>query len=297
MKKRVIALGFFDGVHLGHGALLNTAFMRAQATSASPCALLFDRHPSHILGKNPVSLLNTAEERALLMQRLYNISDVITLNFDEKMAAMPWDEFVRDILFKEFAASHVVCGFDFRFGYRGEGDTEKLTALCKTLGIGCDVVERVTYDGETVSSSVIRTLISSGDILRANQFLGHAHFICAPVEHGAELGRKIGIPTINQHFHEYSCIPKFGVYLTRLRHGGRTYKGVTNIGTRPTVTDEKIVKAETFILDFDGDLYEEKIQLELIDFIRPEMRFSDIDALTKQIKSDIENAKKLRIPD
>lgn len=290
MKQRAIALGFFDGVHLGHGALLRAACRRAEETGSVSAALLFDRHPSHVLPGVPVKLLNTAEERSLLMRHLYHIDEVVTFPFDETIASMPWDEFVRCILVKELHACHVVAGFDFRFGYCGEGTTEKLRRLCASLGIGCDIIDRVTLDDQTVSSSMIRDLITVGDVRRAAHFLGHYHFFYAQVEHGAALGRRIGIPTINQHFDPQICLPRFGVYVTRVHIADNVYRGVTNIGTRPTVTDAQIAKAETYILDFTGNLYDQHIGLELIDFIRPEEHFSDLDSLRAAIARDISYA-------
>ena len=287
MKRRVIALGFFDGVHLGHGALLRAACQRAREMGAVSAALLFDQHPSHVLGTAPVSLLNTAQERALLMQHLYRIDEIVRFPFDQVVASMPWEQFVRTVLIEQLGACHVVAGFDFRFGFHGEGSAEKLCRLCATLGIGCDIIARVTLDGQTVSSSLIRKLVAVGDVRRAAHFLGHYHFFCAPVEHGAALGRRIGIPTINQHFEPQICLPRFGVYVTRVHIAGKTYRGVTNIGTRPTVTEQKIVKAETYILDFDGNLYDRSVGVELIDLIRPEEHFPDIDSLRAAISKDI----------
>ena len=292
MKQQVIALGFFDGVHLGHAALLRASRMRAREMGAVSAALLFDRHPTHILGSHPVPLLNTTEERTLLMQHLYNIEHIITFPFDKSTAAIPWEEFIREILIKKFHACHLVAGYDFRFGYHGEGNTEKLKWLCHSLGIGCDIIDRVTLDGQTISSSLIRNFISIGDVQRAAHFLGHYHFFYAPVVHGSALGRRIGIPTINQQFNPTICIPLFGVYITRVHIADKVYRGVTNIGTRPTVTTQKTIKSETYILDFEGDLYDKRVGIELIDLIRPEKQFANLDDLQAAIAKDISFARK-----
>ena len=291
MQKRVIALGFFDGVHLGHGALLSRTVNIARKANVSSAALLFDRHPSHIVSNNPVPLINTAEERALLMKGLYNIDTPLPLKFDTACATLPWDEFVKKVLINDFGACHVVAGFDFRFGYRGEGCGDKLYSLCKELGVGCDIIERVELDGQTISSSLIRDLIAQGDVSRAAKFLGHNHFIYSPVKHGAALGRTIGIPTINQHFESNICTPKFGVYATRVHIGTSVFRGVTNIGTRPTVSDKMLPRAETFILDYSGDLYSQCIGIEFLDMLRPERKFDSIDDLRQAIDTDIQRAR------
>ena len=287
MKQRVIALGFFDGVHLGHAALLRAAKQRAAECKATAAALLFDRHPAEVLGGAPVPLLNTTEERALLMQRLYHIDEVIPFHFSAETAAMPWDQFVRTVLVEQLHARAVVAGFDFRFGHHAAGTVEKLSRLCAALGLGCDIIPCVTLDGVPISSSVIRDMISAGDVRRAAHFLGHFPFFYLPVEHGAALGRKLGTPTINQHLNRARCLPRFGVYVTRVRAGGAPYRGVTNIGTRPTVSNEQVVRAETYILDFSGDLYGQSVELELLHLIRPEQRFPNLDALHAAIAQDI----------
>ncbi len=290
MQKKIVALGFFDGVHSGHGALLSRAKKLAVLKNSISAALLFDRHPSSVVGKNPVPLLNTMEERALLMTHLYGIDEMLPLEFNELCASLPWERFAKEILIDKFDATHLVAGYDFRFGHRGEGNGDKLKALCNSLNIGCDIVERVEINGKTVSSSLIRELITAGDVKTAAEFLGHNHFIYSPVLHGAALGRSIGIPTINQHFEKDICVPRFGVYVTNVHIGGKIFRGVTNVGIRPSVENDNIPRAETHIIDFHDDLYGEKIGVEFIDMLRDEKRFDSLNELKNAIKSDIEKA-------
>lgn len=287
MKDRVIALGFFDGVHLGHGALLQTVRLRAKETGLTPSAILFKTHPTQVVGKSAVPLINTVEERMMLMKKLYHIEDILELEFDTALSKMPWDIFVREVLSHKYRARHVVAGYDYRFGYKGEGNATKLSRLCGDLGIGCDIIDRIMLDNKTISSTMIRDLIARGEIEEAAHFLGHYHMICGTVQSGAQLGRTIGIPTMNQHFEEGVQVPHFGVYITRIHIGDTTYHGITNVGVRPTVSNEKIVKAETYILDYSGDLYNKMVCTEFIKYLREERRFESVEQLKKQISQDI----------
>ena len=186
-KRRVIALGFFDGVHIGHGALLKKTYERARELDAVPSAMSFDTHPDTLVFGTPAELLNTMDERKHLMQSLYGIEDVIFCHFDRDMMNMPWEAFVEDYLVKELHACHLVCGHDYRFGARGIGDAQKLTEKCRALGLGCDVIGEVKLDGITVSSTHLRTLLKAGEMETAVRFLGHGHILSGIVQHGDEL--------------------------------------------------------------------------------------------------------------
>ena len=205
--KRVIALGFFDGVHLGHAALLRRVTEVARELDAVPAALTFHPHPDSVVRGEEVKLITSPEGRADLMRRVYGIKDVIVVPFDEKTMQMPWEDFVTDCLLERNGAVHLVAGHDFRFGYRGQGTPERLQAKCAELGIGCDIVPKVEMDGITVSSSYIRTLIADGDVERANQFLGHPYTLVGEVGHGKKLGRVLGFPTVNLTFPEGALTP------------------------------------------------------------------------------------------
>ncbi len=173
-QRRVIALGFFDGVHLGHGALLRAVKETADRLGAVPCAFTFDKSPAAALTGKAVPLLTTVEERTALMERLYGIREVIIAPF-ETMRHMDWEDFVEMYLAEQLGVVHVVAGHDFRFGYRGQGDPERLKAKCRALGIGCQIVPKVELDGVTISSTYIRGLITQGELQRAEKFLGHPY--------------------------------------------------------------------------------------------------------------------------
>ena len=291
MNNRVIALGFFDGVHLGHAALLRRAVSVARANGFRACALTYDTHPSQVIGGRSVKLLNTTQERCNLMYRLCGIDEVIVRSFDHVLEHTPWDEFVREILVKDLRAAHLVVGYDFRFGFHGEGTPQKLQTLAAALGVGVEVVDRIELDGVTVSSTHIRSLIEAGEMETAARFLGHPHCTESTVHQGVQLGRTLGLPTINQHFAPDVLIPPRGVYCTRVEIRGAMYPGVTNVGVRPTVSQEGVVKAETHILDFSGDLYGETVRCDFYHKLRDERRFESVDVLRSQITCDIASAR------
>ena len=283
--KRVIALGFFDGVHIGHGALLSRCAQRAAELNAVPAAFTFDLHPSALIpGKEPVPLLTTPADRAGLMGRLYGIREVLIAHYDQAMMTTPWRQFITDYLLRDHGAVHLVVGHDFHFGYKGEGDPQKLQALCAELGVGCDVIPKVELEGITVSSTHIRSLLAQGDMDRAGKFLGHPHVLTDFVSHGKKLGSTLGFPTVNLHFTPGLLIPAYGVYACKaVFENGDSRLAVTNIGTRPTVQDGDSVTAEGFLLDFDGDLYGQKIRMEFYHYLRPEKKFDSLDALRSEV--------------
>ncbi len=295
MKKRVVALGFFDGVHIGHGAILLRCREIAEDRGLVPCAMTYSRHPSEILGGESAKLLSTPEERVELIRSLYGIEDVTVKEFTKEYAALSPREFVEKILACEMSAAHVVAGFDFRFGKYGEGDSKKLFTLCEEQGIGCDIIDEVKLGGAKVSSSRIRELIRHGDMEEAAILLGHNHCITGEVMHGDGRGRNLNFPTVNQEFSKDAEVPRFGVYVSRVTVRGKEYRAITNIGTRPTVSESATPRAETHILDFSGELYGETLKTELIRFIREERKFGSLRELSEQIEKDVEFARLVKV--
>lgn len=290
-SKRVIALGFFDGVHTGHGALMRRVTAQAGNLGAIPAAVTFDAHPEEIILGRSAPLLTTPAERADLMRRLYDIRDVIVARFDNELMHMDWREFVTDYLVKRHGAVHLVAGHDFHFGYKGEGNPERLRQLCAQLGIGCDIIPPVKQDGITVSSTYIRTLVAQGETERAMEFLGHPHTLTDQVRHGKKLGSRLGFPTMNLHIPPGCVVPAFGVYATRVWVDGEVFSAVTNVGVRPTVDDGGTVTVEGFLLDFNGSLYEKTVRIEFFRHIRPEQKFETLEALRAQVMQDAETVR------
>ena len=285
--KRVFALGFFDGVHLGHQALLRECVTMAKALDCASAAITFDRHPKSLFTQTPPALLSTARTRSDLLRR-YGIDHIYTFPVVDAVMSMPWRDFLQELL--EFGAAGFVCGHDFRFGNRGEGDAEKLQALCRELDLPCVIVPEQTVDGQRVSSTLIRGLIENGDMAGAIRYLGHPHIISGPVVHGKQIGRTLGIPTANLVLESDQAVPCFGVYACRCIVDGVSYPAVTNVGTRPTVSGVGVT-VEPWILDFSGDLYDRNITLEFYEFLRKETKFNGLSALQEQIRKDAERTR------
>lgn len=290
--KRAIALGFFDGVHLGHAELLNTTKKRAIQIGAMPSVLSFDVHPDNLVFGHEVPLINDCMGREDIIRRLFGIDDVIFIHFNRQVMCMPWQEFI-DSLIGELNVGWIVVGHDFCFGHRGEGTAEKLKAYCAEREIGCDIIPAVTLDGRVISSTHIRTLISTGNVSEANRFLGHPHTLSDTVRSGYHLGRKLGTPTINMFFPDGVLVPKHGVYAAKVcLEDGSSHISVTNVGVRPTVSDDERVSVESHLLDYSGNLYGKHARVEFYEFLRDERKFNDIEALSKQIHHDTESARR-----
>jgi len=289
-KKRVIALGFFDGIHIGHAALMKRVLEVGATENLIPSVITFDAHPRRIVENKDVPLINSPEDRAGLIRRVFGIEDIIFLHFDKTTVSMTWDNFI-DHLYNEFGARHLVAGNDFKFGSRGEGSSKMLAEKCDELGIGNDIIPDVKYDGIVSSSSYIRNLLTEGDIERANAFLGHPHVLTDVVRYGFKLGRTLGTPTINMRFAPGVLVPAFGVYATKVYlEDGLEQTGVTNIGTRPTVDSSEHITAETHILDFQRNLYGHQVRIEFYKRLRPEVKFNDVSELKEQIHRDCKAA-------
>lgn len=289
-KKRVIALGFFDGVHLGHQALLRTAVERAQEKNFSSAVFTFDRSPKEFVTGVKVPLLTTNEERRATIQSLFPVETVIIEPFDEQMMTMPWVDFVL-MLAQKYCAGWLVAGHDFRFGHKNAGTPALLCKKAAQLGMGCDIIPAVTLDGVTVSSTLIRQLLREGEMERAAQLLGHSYTITGKVLHGKGLGRTIGAPTLNVIPADGLLIPAYGVYATRVSVAGRQYDAVTNVGVRPTVDENGGVTVESHLLGVSEQLYGRECRVEFVKFLRREQKFADLVQLQEQIAQDIAAAR------
>lgn len=292
-EKCVVALGFFDGVHRGHAELIKTAKRRAAEIGAEAAVLSFDVSPTTVITGKPVPLIGSVATREDIIRRVYGVDNVIIYPFDRHTMEMDWREFI-DILAADYSAAHIVIGHDFHCGYMGAGGPDNIPAYCREIGIGCDVVPKFEIDGITVSSTYIRSLIAEGDIERANEFLGHPYIYAGTVEDGRKVGRKLGTPTVNLEGDDPALVlPANGVYATKvLLPDGRELPAVTNVGMRPTFDDGDRITVETYILDYDGDLYGQYLRVEFYKYLRPEMKFTDCAALSAGIAADILNTRK-----
>lgn len=291
MNKTIYALGFFDGVHIGHAALLSACRALAAEHGCTAGVVTFASHPDTLVLGNTPRLINTVRDREWLLREKFHMDTVVILPFDEQMRAMPWRDFL-EMLLKDEEAAGFVCGEDFRFGRMGQGNASLLAGFCTGRGLPWAVVPEQTIGGIRVSSTYIRRQIETGDMATAVRFLGHPHILSGRVIHGHQLGRSLGIPTANLRLPEGLAIPKFGVYACRALVDGKAYPAVTNIGTRPTVEGRDIT-VEPWILDYEGDLYDREILLELHKFLRPEQKFPSLEALKAEIHRNAEETRVL----
>lgn len=291
MEKRVVALGFFDGVHIGHAELLKRTAVRAAETGATASVMTFDIHPDTLVFGRPAPLINSPKDREQIIGKLFGIDDVIFLHFNEQLMKMPWEEFISSFV-SELNITGLVVGHDFTFGHNGEGNPARLREYCDKNGLTLDVIPPVYLNGILVSSTYIRALIEKGDMDSARSFLGHPHFVSDYVHSGYRLGTQMGMPTINMFFRPGVIVPAFGVYASKTEIDGVSYKSVTNIGVRPTVSDEKNVNIETHLLGYSGNLYGKEVKLEFYRHLRDEKRFASTQELFAQIRKDAEETEK-----
>lgn len=289
MKKKIFALGFFDGVHLGHQALLEACCRMAVHREAMACAITFACHPRALFTQSPPALINSTEDRTALL-RARNIAEILVFPVTAERMGQNWRDFLAELLTE--GAVGFVCGDDFRFGHRGEGDAGKLQAFCAENGLSCVIVPEQTKDGIRISSTHIRQLVEAGDMEAAAAFLGHPHILSGQVVPGRQLGRTIGVPTANILIPEDVVVPKLGVYACTCTLDGREYVAVTNIGSRPTVEGHQ-VRAESWLLDFAGDLYGRRITLRFHKFLRPEQKFASLEDLKAEIQRDANQTRQL----
>ena len=286
-RKFIFALGFFDGVHLGHQALLKACLELAAKLGVETAAITFENHPQSLFVHATPPLLTTLKDRCGLLMG-YGIEHVYAFPVSEKVMSTPWRDFLDELM--ECGAAGFVCGDDFRFGSRGEGDREKLKTYCAEQGLPCVIVPEQSLGDTRVSSTYIRRQIEEGDMATAVTFLGHPHVLTGEVVTGRQLGRTIGVPTANVLIPEGVVVPKRGVYAGKCLVEGKAYLAVTNIGARPTVNGHQ-VRSESWLLDFAGDLYGKTVTLEFHRFLRPERKFASLEELKARIQVDAEETR------
>lgn len=289
----VVALGCFDGVHLGHISVICRAVEIAKELGVPCIVFTFDEPPKNLFSAEPVPLITSATKKAELISSL-GVDTLVTVPFTKEIAALSPSEFAEQILIKNLNASHIVCGFNYTFGARAQGNTAFLADFCNSRGIGLSAMPRFEIGEECVSSSLIRERISCGDVETAAKLLGRAYSISANVISDKGLARKLGFPTANQVFDRKTLMPKNAVYATRALIGDKWLPAITNVGMRPTVNGG-VRCAETHVIGFSGDLYGKELEIEFVAFIRDEQKFESIEALSARVLADIETVKKMNI--
>lgn len=282
MMNKIFALGFFDGVHLGHQALLDACRRLAENKGCAAGVVTFASHPDTlVIGKTP-PLINTIEERQRILMG-HGMRNIMVLPFDEKLMNTPWQDFLEDLIQK--GAVGFVCGDDFRFGFRGEGTAQLLEEFCQKRGLTKYIVRTQALDGIRISSTHIRQYLEAGDMEQANRFLGHPHILSGKVISGRGLGHTLGFPTANIALPAGVVCPKHGAYACKAIVDGQVYLAVTNIGNRPTVGGHHVT-VEAWLLDFEGDLYGKTVVLEFYKFLRPEKKFDSLEELRAEIQKN-----------
>jgi len=285
----VIALGNFDGLHIGHRAVINSAVEMGKQLGAVPCILMFSEHSLKTLrGKAPSELVGGDIKQRLFEETTAQIR-TIDFNYIKGMSAQ---EFFETVLLKQFNAKGVCCGYNYHFGKNASGDTKKLKELCDAAGVKLGVAPPAEYMGEAVSSTRIRKALEAGEIEQVNDMLARTFSYKSVVIDGDKRGRILGTPTINQIIDKNMTIPKHGVYASQTTIDGKLYASVTNIGVRPTI-GTGVLGSETYIIDFSGDLYGQSIEVGLLKYLRGEQKFANLDALRDQIEKDAKTAKKI----
>lgn len=285
MKKTVCALGFFDGVHEAHSFILSECVRHAQRFGLKSLALTFEKSPAEYFGKK-IKYLTSLSQKEELMKNV-GIDEVVVLECNEQTLSLTPEQFVDEILVKRLNVSALFCGFNYTFGKNAVGNTELLKELCAKRNIEVFVTPCMTDYGVTVSSSEIRAALARGDIELANKLLNRPFEVRGIVSEGKRLGRTLDFPTANIYPHNLPDLP-YGVYATKTRINQTEYVSVTNVGVNPTVNDANL-RIETFIIDFDGDIYQENIAIKFFKFLREEKAFSSLEELKKQIATDTKN--------
>ena len=282
----VVTFGKFDGLHKGHKLLVDEAKSIAGKENLKVVLCTFDR-TEWLSSKTPQ--ISLATERYKICERL-GVDMLLEYPFDKAMADMEPEEFVREFIFGKLNARYVIVGTDWRFGKNRSGDVEVLKALQEKYGYQAVVMEKYKDDGIEISSTRIREEITKGNMEKVSELLGYPYTISGTVLSGNRLGRTIGFPTINFEPEDSKILPPYGAYASRVVVDGKEYKAVTNVGVKPTVEGNKKLTVETHILDFNKDCYDEFLEVSLVHFMRPEMKFESFEVLKKQLETDVENS-------
>jgi riboflavin kinase/FMN adenylyltransferase len=294
-KKTVVTIGTFDGVHIGHQAIISRLKEAAGQLNAESVILTFYPHPRMILHPEDhgLSLLTTPEEKAEKLQES-GINHLMVYPFNEDFSRISAYDYVRNLLVNGLNAKKVIVGYDHRFGRNREGDFSTLSEWAEMLGFEAQEIPAKEIDAVNISSTKIRQCLQQGDVSTANSYLGYNYSLKGTVIHGAAMGRRIGFPTANIHVdYPFKLIPANGVYAIEAKVHGRKYHGVMNIGVRPTVDQSLQRQLEAHLFDFDNLIYDEKIEVKFLFKVRDEKKFGSIDELKDQIFVDIQKVKSL----
>ncbi|MCD0478119.1 bifunctional riboflavin kinase/FAD synthetase [Chryseobacterium sp. LC2016-29] len=275
----------FDGVHLGHKCIIDELKKVGSAHHLETAILTFWPHPRFVFNPNEdLKLLNTLDEKTLLMEK-YGINNLFLKEFDDEFRNLTGEEFVRQILIDKLNVKYLIIGYDHSFGKNKSGNFELLQKLSKELDFEVEQMEAINIHENNISSTKIRNALLAGNILEANEMLGYSYSVSGTVVHGKKLGRTIGYPTANIETGNIKLLPKKGAYIVEVLVKNQQYKGMLSVGTNPTVNGDKLT-VEVYILDFNGDIYDEEITVKFRDFLHEEIKFEGLEKLIERLDED-----------
>lgn len=285
-KETAVAIGKFDGVHIGHRRLLEE-ILEQNKNGLMSCVFTFEPSPSVLFGGTDGRELTTREEKRLFFERM-GIDILVEFPLTYETAGMSPEAFASELLAKQMNARFIAAGTDLSFGAKGAGDAALLRDLGMNLGFTVKTIDKVRIYDIEVNSTYIRQLVKNGDMEQTEQFLGTPYTVAGTVEHGSRIGRKIGFPTVNLIPPENKLLPPNGVYYSGVLVRGKKYRAISNVGCKPTVTDERVIGVESYLYDFDEEIYGEAIEVYLYAFRRPERQFDSLEGLKLQLQDDIQ---------
>ncbi|WP_294283962.1 bifunctional riboflavin kinase/FAD synthetase [uncultured Chryseobacterium sp.] len=284
-KPLALSLGMFDGVHLGHKSIIDELIKVGGENHLETAVLTFWPHPRFVFNPSEnLKLLNTLEEKTFLMEK-YNIENLFLKEFDEEFRNLTGEEFVRQILVDKLHVKYLIIGYDHSFGKNKSGNFELLQKLSQELDFEVEQMEAINIHENNISSTKIRKALLEGNIREANEMLGYSYSVSGTVVHGKKIGRTIGYPTANIETDSIKLLPKKGAYIVEVFVNGQQYKGMLSIGTNPTVNGEKLT-VEVYILNFEDDIYDEKITVKFRDFLHDEIKFEGLEKLIERLDED-----------
>ncbi len=289
-KKTILTLGTFDGVHVGHRKILEKLTENTENGKYESCVLTFFPHPRMVLkGKSEVKLLNTIDEKIELLEKI-GIENLVIHPFDEKFSELTAEEFVKTVLVEQFHIQKIIIGHDHRFGRNRTANIDDLINFGKQYNFEVEQISVQEINDVSISSTKIRTALNEGNMALSNEFLGYDYFLTGIITRGKQLGRTIGFPTANIQIQEnYKLIPRNGVYVVKSIINQKLVFGMMNIGFNPTVAGENL-SIEVHYFNFDADLYDQKIKVSLLEYLRPEQKFGSVDLLKEQLARDRNSA-------
>ena len=287
-----LAIGVFDGVHLGHQAVISTSAEHARTANGTPVVVTFDPHPEKVLRPEAAPHLLTATAHKIALIRELGVAHLLIIKFDKQFAATEPEDFVQQLVEHSKPLREICVGHEWSFGKKRRGNLKLLNEFGARCDFGVVGIPPVTVSGELVSSTTIRQALEAGDVAKAARMLGREYTILGTVVHGDDLGKKIGFPTANLSAHNEQFPPN-GVYFAEAKLDGAVYPGVVNLGCRPTVSSKTERILEIYLLDFERDIYGKDIEVRFIRYLRPEKKFENVEALASQIDLDVKQAREL----